>query len=82
MGLLSVGSAAKPKQELIGEEGKKSLVAVGEQGERGLAAYFRETKTAKEVLGEDGLPPLPSGLNLKKGSDKYELMEEQAYPPE
>lgn len=80
--LLTVGSRAAPKKELTGEAGAKSLVAVGEQGEKGMAAYFRESKDIKSVLGPDGLPPLPSGLAMKTGSDKYELTEENAYPEE
>jgi hypothetical protein len=80
--LLVVGSKATPKKELIGEEGAKSLVAVGEQGEKGVAAYFRESKDVKSVLGPGGLPPLPSGLAMKTGRDKYELTEENAYPEE
>jgi hypothetical protein len=82
VGLLTVGSKAAPKQELIGEAGAKSLVAVGEKGEKGVAAYFRESKDIKSVLGPDGLPPLPSGLAMKTGKDKYELAEENAYPEE
>jgi hypothetical protein len=80
--LLTVGSKAAPKQELIGEAGAKSLVAVSEQGEKGVATYFRETKDVKSVLGKDGLPPLPSGLAMKVGRHKYELTEENAYPEE
>jgi hypothetical protein len=80
--LLSVGSAAAPKQELIGEAGSKSLVAANQEGEKGVAAYFRENKGVAGVLGKDGLPPLPSGLSLKAGADKYELTEEQAYAGE
>jgi len=82
VGLLTVGSKAAPKQELIGEAGAKSLVAAGERGEKGVAAYFKETKDVKSVLGKDGLPPLPSGLAMKMGRDKYELTEENAYPEE
>jgi hypothetical protein len=36
----------------------------------------------KSVLEKDGLPPLPSGLAMKTGRDKYELAEENAYPEE
>jgi hypothetical protein len=82
VGLLTVGSKAAPKKELIGEAGAKILIAVGEQGERGLAAYFSESKDVKSVLEKDGLPPLPSGLAMKTGRDKYELTEENAYPEE
>ena len=82
MGLLNVGSESAPKKELIGEAGTKELAVVKEEGETGLAAYF--VKSGKEgtmaVLGENGLPPLPSGLGRKQGADKYLLTEESAYP--
>lgn len=84
MGLLSVGSEAAPKRELIGEGGVKELVLAGEKGEKGLAAFFREGEanggSALEVLGRGGLPPTPSGVSLREGADKYELTEENAYP--
>lgn len=80
--LLTVGSAKEPKRELIGDAGMKELVAVEEEGQKGLSAYFKEHKDAKMVLGADGLPPLPSGLSLKKGRDKYELSDEPSYPEE
>jgi hypothetical protein len=82
VGLLTVGSAKEPKRELIGDAGKKELAAVGEEGQKGLSAYFKEHRDAKMVLGADGLPPLPSGLSLKKGRDKYELAKEPSYPEE
>jgi hypothetical protein len=82
VGLLTVGSKAAPKKELIGKAGVKSLVAVVEEGEKGIAAYFRETKDVKSVLGKDGLPPLPSGLAMKPEQDKYHLAEEPSYPEE
>jgi hypothetical protein len=82
VGLLSVGSAKEPKRELIGEAGKKELVAVGEEAQKGLSAYLKEHRDAKMVLEADGLPPLPSGLSLKNGHDKYQLTEEQPYPEE
>jgi len=80
VGLLTVGSAAAPKQELIGEAGSKSLVAAGQEGEKGLAAYFREKKDLGAVLGENGLPPLPSGMSIASGVKGYEMTEEQSYP--
>ena len=80
VGLLSVGSAAAPKKELVGESGAQVLVEVRKEGEGGLAAYFQGGKRrALESLGKDGMPPLPSGANLKVGADKYKLTEEQAY---
>lgn len=81
VGLLTVGSESAPKKELIGEAGTKELVQVKQEGETGLAAYFKGGKgRALESLGKDGLPPLPSGVSLKAGADKYNLTAENAYP--
>jgi hypothetical protein len=82
--LLSIGSASAPKKELIGESGTKELVSVKEEGGLGLSAYFSKGgKTGVlAALGKDGLPPLPSGLSLKAGADKYTLTAENAYPEE
>lgn len=79
VGLLTVGSQAAPKQELIGEAGSKAIVAAGEKG---LAQFFREGGKlgGKDVLDSNGLPPLPSGVSLKPGGARYELTEENAYP--
>jgi hypothetical protein len=80
--LLEVGSAAAPKQELIGEAGTKSLVAAQEEGAKGLAVAFeKNTGLAKDVLGPGGMPPLPSGLHNTgvAGSKRYELESEQSY---
>ncbi|KAM7207575.1 NADH/ubiquinone oxidoreductase [Naviculisporaceae sp. PSN 640] len=85
--LLTVGSAAQPRVELVGEEGTKALVAAEESGkESGLAAYLEKTgaETAKYVLAQTGgLPPLPSGESLATGKwdvHKYGLVEEGSYP--
>lgn len=76
--LLSIGSAAAPKQELIGEAGSKALVEAKEQG---LAAFFGKGKEGMAgVLDANGLPPLPSGFPMQKGRERYEMTEEQAYP--
>ncbi|KAI7776998.1 hypothetical protein LA080_004224 [Diaporthe eres] len=83
--LLTVGNAANPKVELIGEEGSKALVAAEAEGqEKGLAKVFEEkgVDASKELL-VDGMPPLLSGQSLKKGSwdvHPWEVTEEQAYP--
>ncbi|KAI0412670.1 NADH-ubiquinone oxidoreductase 21.3 kDa subunit [Xylaria grammica] len=85
--LLSVGNAAAPKQELIGDAGAKKLVAVAEEGQSGgLAAYFEKNTTAMaahDVL-VGGLPPLPSGERKKADGNweayQYNLTEENAYP--
>ncbi|KAI0479552.1 NADH-ubiquinone oxidoreductase 21.3 kDa subunit [Xylaria cf. heliscus] len=85
--LLSVGSAAAPKQELIGDSGAKQLVAATEEGRTGgLAAYFEKNTAAVAVndLLVDGLPPLPSGERKKADGNweayKYGLVEERSYP--
>lgn len=82
--LLTVGNAANPKVELIGEEGSKALVAAEAEGQKGLAQVFEEkgVDVAKELL-VDGMPPLLSGQSLKKGSwdvHPWEKTEDQAYP--
>ncbi|EHK39587.1 Conserved hypothetical protein [Trichoderma atroviride IMI 206040] len=79
--LLTVGSAAKPKVELIGEAGEQALVAAQKEGETGLATFFEKAPkdVAKDVF-VDGLPPVPSGQTLVSGAwdvHKYELHEEQ-----
>lgn len=80
--LLTVGSKVAPKQELIGEAGTKALQVAGQEGEKGLAAFFRESKglSAKDVLGADGLPPLPSAASRTERGMKYDLTVENAYP--
>lgn len=82
--LLEVGSAAAPKQELIGEAGSKQLVAAHEEGAKGLAiAFEKNTGLAKDVLGAGGMPPLPGGLHISEtGSKRYELEKEQSYSTE
>jgi hypothetical protein len=82
--LLEVGSAAQPKQELIGEAGSKQLVAAQEEGQKGLSVAFeRNMGLAKDVLGPGGMPPLPSGLGLSAdGKKRYEIEQEQSYSSE
>ncbi len=88
--LLSVGSAAAPRVELIGEEGSKALVAAEEEGKGagGLASFLEKggAEAAKLVLAQTGgLPPLPSGQSLSTGTwaaHKYELDPEQSYSEE
>lgn len=83
VGLLTLGSAAQPKVELIGEAGEKQLVAV-QEGETGLAQCLeKQPKDLATDVFVDGLPPLPSGQSLKTGAwdvYKYEVQEENAYP--
>jgi hypothetical protein len=81
--LLTVGSAAQPKVELIGEAGEKALVAAQKEGETGLAKFFEKApKGVAKDLFVDGLPPLPSGQTLSSGAwdvHKYELNEDQTF---
>ncbi|KZL68570.1 nadh-ubiquinone oxidoreductase kda subunit, partial [Colletotrichum incanum] len=88
VGLLSVGSAANPRVELIGEAGEKQLVAAREEAaSTGLAPYLEKNaakavEASKEALFTNGLPPTPSGQDLKSGAwdvHKYEVTEEQSY---
>jgi hypothetical protein len=81
--LLEVGSAAAPKQELIGEAGSKQLVAAQEQGTKGLAVAFeRNMGLAADVLGPGGMPPMPVAQHPTgaAGQKRYDLESEQAYP--
>ncbi|KAI9883930.1 MAG: hypothetical protein M1823_004274 [Watsoniomyces obsoletus] len=88
VGLLSVGSKATPKpgRELIGEQGAKELMEVKKEGEQfGLARLLEQKngkgEIARLVLGEDGLPPFPSGVTPGvKGGRRYELTEGEGYP--
>ena len=80
--LLSVGSAAQPKEDVlqIGNAGNKQLVELKEEGERGLSRFFEKDKSAfKGVLGPNGLPPLPASRHPQK--KRYEVLdnEKQAY---
>ena len=84
--LLSVGSAAQPKEDKlqIGEAGKKQLVALKEEGEKGLSAFFEKEKSmAAGVLGPNGMPPLPARYGVTPTAPKYVLDsdEGQAYGP-
>lgn len=82
-GLLSIGSAAAPKMELIGEAGEKQLVAAKEEGEMGVAKVLAQGKDVTKDIFVDGLPPLPSGMSLRQdgqwGVHKYEVSESE-YP--
>ncbi|KAK2750639.1 dolichyl-diphosphooligosaccharide--protein glycosyltransferase subunit 1 [Myotisia sp. PD_48] len=79
VGLLTVGSQAAPKDTLlIGEAGTKQLAELKETaGAGGLATYFETSQTQGEVLGSDGLPPLPANLNAGTG---YNIPGDQSYP--
>lgn len=92
-GLLSVGSAAAPKQELVGEAGQQALVAASQEGRQGGLAALAERRGGAAVAAEllvNGLPPLPSGTRLDRAASAdgtwkvhdYALAEENAYPSE
>lgn len=77
---MTVGNAKDgAKQELIGDAGTKALVAAKEEGEKGVATYFREQGVAN-VLGKDGLPPMPARYGPDDKHIQYEMPEDQAYP--
>ncbi|KAK3296750.1 NADH-ubiquinone oxidoreductase [Chaetomium fimeti] len=85
--LLTVGSAAAPRVDLVGEAGDKALVAAEASGkETGVAGYLESSgvEAAKRVLElTGGLPPLPSGQSLASGEwdvHKFNLETEQSYP--
>ncbi|KAL8914418.1 MAG: hypothetical protein Q9171_000923 [Xanthocarpia ochracea] len=90
VGLLTVGSKAKPKDDVlqIGDAGAKQLIQVQEAGqERGLAALFKQEKTSMtSVLGPNGLPPFPTGgsRTSPQGGRKYimDADREEGYPEE
>ncbi|KAI9369986.1 hypothetical protein BJX61DRAFT_545060 [Aspergillus egyptiacus] len=81
VGLLTVGSQALPKEDVlqIGQAGEKQLVSVREEGEeRGLSGLFQKDKNGiKGVLGPNGMPPTPCNLN---SSSKYEIDNDHGYP--
>lgn len=86
VGLLTVGSAAQPKDDVLklGEAGSKQLAEVKEAGSRGLSTYFQSQKDKglsawKAVAGPDGLPPTPSSMHLQGKAYKLTEPEEQTY---
>ena len=81
VGLLSVGSAAQPKEDVlqIGDAGQKQLVEVKQEGERGLSEFFKKDKAAlKDVLRPDGMPPLPTSRHPTK--KQYQVMDQSEQP--
>ena len=90
VGLLSVGSRASPKDDIlqIGEAGAKQLVQVKQDGEeKGLAALFgKEKKNMTGIFGPDGLPPFPSGMSRvsAQGGKNYvmDADREEGFPEE
>ena len=90
VGLLSVGSKANPKANVlqIGDAGAKQLVQLKQEGEQnGLAPCFEKDKNVTAgIFGPDGLPPFPSGMSRASptGGRKYvmDADREQGYPEE
>lgn len=88
VGLLSVGSKANPKEEVlqIGDAGAKQLVQVKQEGEeKGLAAFFaKDEGNTASIFGPGGLPPFPSGMSRTSpvGGRKYVMDADRAegYP--
>ncbi|KAI5291813.1 hypothetical protein KEM54_006390 [Ascosphaera aggregata] len=83
VGLLTVGSQAAPKDEIlkIGEAGKKQVAEVKTEAEQGgLAVFFQENKeVGKSIFGANGLPPLPANLNP---ASRYRFDDEHGYDEE
>jgi hypothetical protein len=84
VGLLSVGSKANPKEEVlqIGDAGQQQLVALKEEGQKGLKAFFEKDKSnAAAVLDANGLPPMPTPMSapVTPAVKRYEMTEEQSY---
>jgi hypothetical protein len=78
--LLSVGSAAQPKEDVLqlGDAGSKQLVELKEEGEKGLSAFLeKDTSASKAVLGPNGMPPLPASQHPQK--KRYEMLQDQSY---
>ena len=85
--LLTLGSAARAKVELIGEAGSRALAATTTEGSltTALAKLGVDALRKEDVLFVDGLPPTPSGQSLKTGEwnvHEYELIEDadQSFP--
>ncbi|KAI4106486.1 MAG: hypothetical protein LQ345_007180, partial [Seirophora villosa] len=90
VGLLSVGSKAEPKEDVLQIEnaGAKRLVQVRQEGgDEGLAALFKEEKSGMpSVLGANGMPPFPTGASRlsPEGGRKYvmDIHRTEGYPKE
>ncbi|KAL8802569.1 MAG: hypothetical protein Q9182_003734 [Xanthomendoza sp. 2 TL-2023] len=90
VGLLTVGSKAKPKDDVlqIGDAGAKQLIQVQQEGEeKGLASLLQREKTkVASILGPNGLPPFPTGASRTspEGGRKYimNVDGEEGYPEE
>lgn len=90
VGLLSVGSKANPKEDIIriGDAGTTQLVQLKQEGEDGgLSALFSKNKKEMDsIFGPDKLPPFPSGMSTRspEGGRKYvmDVEREEGFPEE
>lgn len=92
VGLLSVGSKASPREDIMqigdADAGAKQLAQVKHEGEeKGLANLFaKDQKSIKSVIGHNGLPPFPSGMSRAspEGGREYvmDADREEGYPEE
>lgn len=85
MGLLTVGSEAAPKENIlkIGDAGSQQLVEIKQAGEeRGLAAFLEGNKQGvTAVFDAQGLPPMPPSVNATDiAPPRYEILPESGYP--
>jgi len=85
VGLLTVGSKAQPREDVlqIGDAGAKQLVAVRDEGKAGLPAFFKKDEKNLAAVLVGGLPPLPANLRSEGGKQtaavKYDIKPEQSY---
>ena len=90
VGLLTVGSKASPKEDIlrIGDAGTKQLVQLKQDGEgKGLSALFEKDKnTRASVFGPNGLPPFPCGMSrVSSEGGRWYVMDadrEEGFPEE
>lgn len=90
VGLLSVGSKASPKENVlqIGDAGAKQLVQLKQGGEeKGVAGFFEKEKNSTvSIFGPNGLPPFPSGMSRTspQGGRRYvmDVDRENGFPEE
>ncbi|KAK8115175.1 21 kDa subunit of NADH dehydrogenase [Apiospora kogelbergensis] len=91
LSFVNQGDAVALLGDLVGEAGEKALAVAKEEGQKtGLAEFFEQkgkqgVLTAAQDLFVNGLPPMPSGQNLKADGSgawevkEYELLEDQSY---
>jgi len=65
VGLLTLGSKAAPKKELIGKQGRRVLLLWGSRGTGAGGVFYLRVRMWKSVLEKDGLPPVAEWLAMK-----------------